>query len=314
MAPAKVGSGNFSLLFVALTWGTMIPGLNLLLHNWDPFFLAAARYAFAAPILLLFLLFLDGNRRTPVHVPMWRLWLLGAIGIGSFAPLFTIGVAHANPVTAAIIVSTGPAVGALVAWLFFRIPLDPAMIPAIVLAILGCALATYDPKAASHGFEIRGGEFLMILGSVCWSWYSLAAQRWLEGWSQLRIAAMTTSTGSVAAVAVYVVAGLLGAAYLPPALPSSWQDVAILAWIVLVLVTIGLIAWNHGVNRSGIVVALIYLNMTPVVAIAITALLGTPPRLFQIVGGALVIAGVLQSQLRRLRKARKAAVPGEDQI
>ncbi len=87
-----------------------------------------------------------------------------------------------------------------------------------------------------------------------------------------------------------------------------------MAWIVVVLVAIGLIAWNHGVNRSGIVVALIYLNMMPVVAIAITALLGTPPRLFQIVGGGLVIAGVLQSQLRRLRKARIAAVPGEDQV
>lgn len=308
------GRGNLSLLFVAITWGTMIPGLNLLLHNWDPFFLASARYAFAAPILLLFLLLFDSHRRTPVRVPAWRLWLLGAIGIGSFAPLFTLGVAHANPVTAAIIVSTGPAVGALVAWLFFRIPLDPAMIPAIVLAILGCSLATYNPAAAAGGFDIRGGEFLMLLGSVCWSWYSLAAQRWLQGWSQLRIAAMTTSTGSVVTIAVYVVAGLLGAAHLPPALPSSWQDAAILAWIVVVLVAIGLIAWNHGVNRSGIVVALIYLNMMPVVAIAITALLGTPPRLFQIVGGTLVIAGVLQSQLRRLRASGGAAVPGEEQV
>ena len=141
---------------------------------------------------------------------------------------------------------------------------------------------------------------------------SLAAQRWLQGWSQLRIAAMTTSTGSVFTIAVYVVAGLLGAAHLPPALPSSWQDAAILAWIVVVLVAIGLIAWNHGVNRSGIVVALIYLNMMPVVAIAITALLGTPPRLFQIIGGALVIAGVLQSQLRRLRASKRAALPGEE--
>jgi drug/metabolite transporter (DMT)-like permease len=68
------------------------------------------------------------------------------------------------------------------------------------------------------------------------------------------------------------------------------------------------------VNRSGIVVALIYLNMMPVVAIAITALLGTPPRLFQVVGGALVIAGVLQSQLRRLRVSGRTAVPGEEQV
>ena len=98
------------------------------------------------------------------------------------------------------------------AWLFFRIPVDPATIPAIVLAILGCSLATYNPAAAAGGFEIRGGEFLMILGSVCWSWYSLRRRSaGSQGWSQLRIAAMTTSTGSVVtAIAVYVMAGSAG--------------------------------------------------------------------------------------------------------
>jgi drug/metabolite transporter (DMT)-like permease len=309
---APGSGGNLSLLFVALTWGTMIPGINLLLPTWDPFFLAAARYLLAAPILLACLFLFEPNRRTAARVPRWRLWLLGAIGIGSFAPLFTIGIAHANPVTAAIVGSTGPAVGALVAWTFFRIPLDRTMIPAIVLAILGCSLATYDPQAAAGGFDIRGGEFLIILATACWTWYSLAAQRWLAGWSQLHITAATTATGSITAVAVYVAAGLFGAASLPPAPPSSLQDVAVMSWIVVVLICVGVIAWNQGVNRAGIVVAMLYLNLTPIVAIAITAMLGTAPRPLQIVGGALVIAGVLQSQLRRLRGAAPTAVGKEN--
>jgi len=303
--------GGLSLLFVALTWGTMIPALNLLLSTWDPYFLAAARYLLAAPILLACLYLREPQRRTVPGVARWRLWLLGAVGIGSFAPLFTLGVAHANPVTAAIVSSTGPAVGALVAWLFFRIPVDRATIPAIVLAILGCGLATYDPEAAAGGFEIRGGEILMILATACWAWYSQAAQRWLAGWSQLRITAATTGTGSVAATVIYIAASLLGAAHLPPAPPSSPLDVVVLAWVVLVLICVGVIAWNYGVNRAGIVVAMLYLNLTPIVAIAITAMLGTTPRPLQIAGGALVIAGVLQAQLRRLRAPAPAAAGKE---
>ena len=314
MTGSSGGRGGLSLLFVALSWGTMIPALNLLLGTWDPYFLAAARYLLAAPILLACLYLREPLHRTVPPVAQWRIWLLGAVGIGSFAPLFTLGVAHANPVTAAIVGSTGPAVGAIVAWMFFRIPVDRATIPAIVLAILGCSLATYDPEAAAGGFEIRGGELLMILATACWAWYSQAAQRWLAGWSQLRITAATTGTGFVAAIAVYIAASLLGAAHLPPAPPSSPLDAGVLAWVVLVLICVGVIAWNYGVNRAGIVVAMLYLNLTPIVAIAITALLGTTPRPLQIVGGGLVIAGVLQSQLRRLRAARKAAVPGEEQV
>ena len=302
------GRGGLSLLFVALTWGTMIPSLHLLLSTWDPYFLAAARYLLAAPILLAVLLLWERQRTAPRVAP-WRLWLLGAIGIGSFAPLFTLGVAHANPVTAAIVGSTGPAVGALVAWIFFRIPVDRATIPAIVLAVLGCSLATYDPDAATGGFEIQGGEILMILATGCWAWYSQAAQRWLAGWSQLRITAATTGTGSVTAIAVYIIAGSFGAAHLPPPPPSSPLDVGVLAWVVLVLICVGVIAWNYGVNRAGIVVAMLYLNLTPIVAIAITALLGTTPRPLQIAGGALVIAGVLQAQLRRLRGTAPVPAP-----
>jgi len=84
--------------------------------------------------------------------------------------------------------------------------------------------------------------------------------------------------------------------------------------VVLVLICVGVIAWNYGVNRAGIVVAMLFLNLTPIVAIAITALLGTHPRPLQIAGGALVIAGVLQAQLRRLRGTAPVPQPvGKDE-
>jgi drug/metabolite transporter (DMT)-like permease len=113
----------------------------------------------------------------------------------------------------------------------------------------------------------------------------------------------------VTAIAVYIIAGSFGAAHLPPPPPSSPLDVGVLAWVVLVLICVGVIAWNYGVNRAGIVVAMLYLNLTPIVAIAITALLGTTPRPMQIAGGALVIAGVLQAQLRRLRGTAPVPAP-----
>ncbi len=38
------------------------------------------------------------------------------------------------------------------------------------------------------------------------------AQRWLAGWSQLRITGLTIATGSVASVAIYILVALVGLA------------------------------------------------------------------------------------------------------
>ena len=72
-------------------------------------------------------------------------------------------------------------------------------------------------------------------------------------------------------------------------------------------VTVGAVfLWNFGVSRLGVVVASLFLNLVPVSAVLIAAAMGTAPTLTQLVGGLLVLAGVLQAQLRRLRLARRA--------
>ena len=38
-------AANLGLLLTMIAWGSMIPALNLLLATWDPWFLAAVRYA-----------------------------------------------------------------------------------------------------------------------------------------------------------------------------------------------------------------------------------------------------------------------------
>jgi drug/metabolite transporter (DMT)-like permease len=49
-------------------------------------------------------------------------------------------------------------------------------------------------------------------------------------------------------------------------------------------------------QKLGIIISSIYLNFVPIFAVLIIAILGTPPRLLQIAGGALVLIGVFLSQ------------------
>lgn len=289
---------NLGLLATTAAWGTMIPVLNLLLPRWDAFFLAAARYGLALPFLLAALKLREPGRLLPAGVAPWRVLVLGAIGIGAFAPLFTFGVAHANPITAAILSASGPVIALFVAWLVDRAPVDRRLVPGIALVVIGGTIATVDFRAGGRLFDLRGGEPLMLLGSFCWTWSSLTAQRWLAGCSQLRIATLLLLPGVAVLFLVDLAAIPVGLAHWPPAMRGAF-DGALFLWMGLVSVLAGLLLWNHGVRVLGVVVASFFLNLIPIAAVLITALLGTLPTGWQLAGGALVLGGVMQAQRHR---------------
>ncbi|WP_374377158.1 DMT family transporter [Dongia sp.] len=299
--------GYFGLLLLALLWGTMVPTVAHLLQRWDPYFLAAFRYIGALPVMWAALALLESQRQAaPPSGPGgdWRIWPLGIIGIGCYAALYTTGVYHCNPITAAILSATSPAIAAIVDRIVFKVPVDRRMLPAIALAIVGSAFATVHFDGGDM-FDFRGGEILMVIAFACWSWYSTAAQKWCRGWSQLRITTVTMTTGGVGLAVIFAAAVLLGAAQFPPAMPDNGVDWLVFGWMTIVLVAIGVYLWNFGVKRTGVVVASLYLNLVPVVSISIFALSGTKPTVMQIIGGVLVIAGILMSELQML-KAKKA--------
>jgi drug/metabolite transporter (DMT)-like permease len=297
-------AGTAGLVLLAVLWGTMVPTFTYLLTTWDPLFLAALRYLGGGPVLIPIMLLMGRNAaRAPQPVAFWRMGLLGSVGIGGYAALYTVGVAFSNPVTAAILSAASPAVATLTDRLIFGRRLDRRMLPGLALAILGCVVATVDFSRAGNPFDLRGGEILMLMAFGCWSWYSTAAQRWLKGWSQLRISCTTMTAGGIALTIVYLIVAGLGFVPFPPAIPATGLDWLVLLWMVIVLVSFGVLLWNFGVNRTGVVTASLYLNLTPIVAILILSLGGTLPNLQQVIGGAMVILGILWAELATMRNA-----------
>ncbi len=292
-------AANLGMLLVALSWGTMIPSMTHLLMGWDPFFLAAARYCLPIAPMLLLLRLAEGRSPWFAGMAPWRWWLLGTVGIGMFAPLYTVGIQHSNPVTAAILSASSPVVTAFVGWIAYRLPVPRHMIPGLLLTIVGCAYATYDPNLQGTPFDLRGGELFIIAAQACWSWYSITAQRWLLGCSQIRITTMTTVTASATLIGVYLLASFFGAAQFPPVVPRTTFDYGLFIWLALVPVMIGNILWHYGVNKLGAVIAALFMNLMPITAILITAAMGIAPRTQQLIGGALVLAGIMLAQLRR---------------
>lgn len=296
----RVLLANLALMATATFWGTHIPASWFVLARYTPFEVIVGRYVLAVPLLVMLLAIeTQTTNAKPEPKPLHRLWLLGGVGILGFAISYTIGISLAGQVQASLISAASPVVGVLVAWVLRGARPDGAMQLALVMALVGALIGIAGGHDLSH-VDVPGlGEALMIFGNVMWSWYSLAAQDWLRGWSQIRVA--TWSIAMAAATAFVLVGGMisLGYARVPP-LPDL-VDFLILLHLVVPVTILGLLGWNYGVRVLGLSVASLYLNLVPVTAVLTAILLGDAPNLWQLAGGLLIVAGIVQAQIRRLR-------------
>jgi drug/metabolite transporter (DMT)-like permease len=290
---------NLALVATATFWGTHIPASWFVLARHTPFEVIVGRYVLAVPLLVLLLAI--ETRTTdarPEPKPLARLCLLGGVGILGFAVSYTIGLAIAGQVQGSLISAASPVVGVLVAWALKGARPDGPLQLALALALVGAVVGIAGSRDLS-GVGVPGiGEALMILGNVMWSWYSLAAQDWLRGWSQIRVATWSIAMAALTAFALVASLVALDFARMPP-LPEA-TDLLVLIYLVIGPTVLGLLGWNFGVRVLGLSVASLYLNLVPVTAVLTAVALGDVPNLWQLAGGLLIIAGIAQAQIRRL--------------
>ncbi len=300
---ARLLAANTGLAATVVLWGTMVPLTERLLATYDPFLLAALRYLVALPVLVGFLVLREGTRLALRTVPWRRVHLLGGIGMCGFATFFTLGIAYSDAVTAAVILTSGPVVASVMERVMYGTRPAPGLGLALALAVGGGLLVVHgNPAREGAGIGFRGGEGLLVLAQGCWSWYSMKAQEWLRGASQVRITTLTASTAALWLVVVLGLAAVVGGDRSPPPWPAA-DELAIMLWIGAGGAGIAIVFWNNAARAMGVSVAALFLNLVPAVAIATAVLLGAAVTAEQLAGGALVLAGIVQVQARRLLRS-----------
>ena len=292
------------LLLAALIWGSMIPILAALAQHYDKWLLAWLRYVLGMPFLWLAVWFATRPAKAPRPLDPWRIAKLGG-AMAIFSVLYTFGVAHSHPATAAIVLMCGP----ILATVFSRFMLGTATPPGFffTLALVvggGVVVVLGSPTRPTGGLGLEGGEPLLVASQVCWNWYSIRAQQWLADRGQIALSALTSTAAAVhLAVVCVVVAGVSGLA-MPERAPTALEW-GMLAWIGVLGVAAAILLWNTGVSLVGVPVASLYSNTAPIFAIGLGALMGREPSWLQIAGGAVVLAGIAGLQIRQLRRATR---------
>jgi drug/metabolite transporter (DMT)-like permease len=300
------------LVATALLWGAMIPMTHALAtKHLDPFFVSAIRYLIPAPLLVGMALLFD--RASPFRAPLpWHVVAKLGAGMACFSIFYTVGIMLSEPVRAAIAMSCGPLVAALMTKAMLRVPLARGFWPAAACAVMGAALVALDavrPKAGGAGDYAWFGEAMLVCAMVSWSWYSLKVQAWLAplGWSNMRITCLTSLAGGILICGLFVLLAWITPTRLPSEVPST-AALWMLAWVGVGGAGLAILFWNYGVGHVGVPVATLYTSLAPVFAVLVSALFfGSQITLQQIAGGALILAGVVRMQWLGMKAAREAA-------
>ncbi len=292
------------LLLAALIWGSMIPVLGALAGDYDKWLLSWLRYVLGLPVLWLAVLFAARPVATPRPLQAGRLFRLGA-AMTAFSVLYTFGVANAHPATAAIVLMCGPIWATVLSRLMLGATTPPGFFASLLLVVAGGIVVVLGtPGKTRSGFGLDGGEILLVIAQVCWSWYSIRAQQWLADRGQIALSALTSSVASVQLAAVCVVVWATVGIDWPARAPTLLEG-GMMAWIGVLGVAVAVLLWNTGVSLVGVPVASLFANSAPVFAIGLAALMGHEPGWWQLAGGAIVMGGIALLQLRQMRASRR---------
>ncbi len=294
-------TGTLCYLFSSLVWGANVPLTAVLFRTFDPFFLSPLRVVIATVVLGGLVIVAYGWRALRVPVEVGRL-LTMSFSMAAFFFLYNLGLRYTNPITAAAIMAGSPVYAAITLRLVGRAPLEKGFWGAAALTLIGAGIAVYG-RASDSGQSLRleGGEPLLLLAYAGWTLYSIWAQRWFEpGVAQLR-RTFASTVGTVMwlslAWAALLALGMVDA-------PNRAPDAEAITYLLITAVfatALGGVTWNIGVARVGLAAGSLWQNTVPVFAVLISMLFGLRPTPEQVLGGALVIAGVLYMQWRKNR-------------
>ena len=278
------------LLIVSVIWGVNLVAVKYLLNDLSPVNLILVRFITGSLLLFLLLFFLE-DVKVPIR-DIWRLALLGAMGITIYQFLFTYALKYTSAVNVGILINMSPIYGGFLSALLGYERFARKRIIAIVVGFLGVfILMTKGDWRVLFSGDIRGNA-LALLASLSWGLYTILSKPLLDKHSPLKVTSYSMLAGSV----------LLGV-FVPCFLdPAELARLSGTGWLVIVCsilfsIVIAFFLWYRAVARIGLARTMIYQYCVPAAAAAASYFVsGERLDIYQLIGGVIIFASVYLSR------------------
>lgn len=272
----------------ALVWGGSIVGQKLALGAFSAVETSLFRGVGALAILIPLWWWTEGGRTV---LTARDLRLLAGLGLGVLGNhlLTLFGLSYIGASTAGVIIGASPAITALLSSLLVR------DVPFKTVAG-GCALSFAGVVLVSMGGDSSGGSnpwlggALVLLGLVSWALYSIGSRQVMERLSPLTVNWTTLLFSLLLQIPLLWIDQKLlvtGVGVVPI---SGWLA---LLYLIVFATALGQQAWLYGVQGVGPSRAGVFVNLIPVSALLLSALvLGEAIGAREVAGIVLILAGV----------------------
>jgi drug/metabolite transporter (DMT)-like permease len=278
-----------ALITAAAVWGGSIVGQKIALGSFSAVETSVLRGLGALAILVPLWWWQEGGTVKFTSKDLRDLTLLGLAVLGNH--LFTLfGLRYIGAAEAGIIIGASPAITAFLSSLLIRdIPFRVVWVGCAV-SFAGVALVSNAHTSMTTGQQPLVGGTLIVLGLVGWALYTIGGR-----WTMDRFSPLTVNWTTLLISVLFQI-------------PMLWMDQKVmveglvsvdlsgwlaLGYLILFATALGQQAWLYGVQGVGPSRAGVFVNLIPVSALALSALiLHEEIGLRELAGIALILAGV----------------------
>ncbi len=285
-------TGNIFTVVSMLCWATGFPVTEVLLRDWDPLTLVTVRLGCAGLGLALILPFTHSGDAWR-HLPWRRVMRVGGLGLGGSTLFLVWGQLYSNPVTVAVLATTVPLVSAVMGAFSRTERLTGRLLLAIALAIAGGILTSLT--GTEHDVGFGGGEGLVLLSVVLWTWFSRASVTQLSSIPAYPKATVTLLAGTLFLLSVVLVVKGSGVFELRYAV--TLYSVSLMAWMAAISIGLSTVLWLAGAQYLGVTIASLHQNAVPFYVLLFAMLAGAALQVTQLAGAVLVASGAVLAQL-----------------
>lgn len=294
-----MANANVYLLvtITAFFWGANFLLGGYVLHDVSVFWAAALRFVLGALLMLA----IAAGRRENLFEPLRRhaatYLMLGVVGIVAFNLFFFEALRFTSANNAALIMATNPLLTTLLAAAMLGERPGVRHLLALPIALAGVAVVVTQGKMSSLlALHFSRGDLLMLGADLFWALYNVLCRRYMPPGSSLVNTAWIMTAGALVLLGVALDSG------------TQLASLGSRAAISMAVMTVGgtvlaYLFWSMGIARLGAARAAIFLNLVPVFAMLLGALIATAPTSAQLFGGLLVLGSVTITMLPKRRFA-----------
>ena len=281
------------LLNVVIIWGINYTIGKYGLEEFSAVEFTALRMIAAAPLLLLLTFYIEKSLYMERR-DILRLIVVSIVGIVLYQTLFMETIKYTSATNASLLISISPIFTTMFAILLKQEKFSSRKLVGSTIACSGAALVLLAGHSLVGSFY---GNGIGLITSMCWGLYPVLAGPLIKKYSALRVTAWSAVVGAI-----------------PLVILSGWHIFSMpfqieqgMTWFALLysifFVTVfGLVMWYIGVQKIGASHTMVYMYITPLVAVVFAAVWAKEQiSLQQIIGGCVIFFGLWFVKSEKLR-------------